>query len=184
MKRAVILIALAGCCIAGGGWLYALTEHVSYGRGLYCAVGTASTDGCDLTAGTTAARIASVVVILTAIPLLAAAFGTITSAHLRRHMGLHMQSTVAQVKHELASVQKDVTARVDSATAELHRRFDDHAALVASAVAQRPESVVAADGPAEGGPAAARRAAADGLPDVPVAATTKSRRASAKAAGM
>lgn len=72
-RRVLLLLAAAAACVAGGGWLLAVTWHLSLGTGLYCAVGHAATVGCN-PALDGAAQVASVLVMLTAIPLLAAVF--------------------------------------------------------------------------------------------------------------
>lgn len=74
MRRALILLAAAAGAVTGGGWLLAVTWHLSYAHGLYCSLGTASTTGCDVSAPGPAGWLAGGAVIVMAIPLLAAVF--------------------------------------------------------------------------------------------------------------
>ena len=85
MKGAIALLAAAAAVIAGGAGLMSATWHLSYGRSLYCALGTASTVGCDVNPPGTAARWAAAALMLTAIPLLATASARLFGLHVRRH---------------------------------------------------------------------------------------------------
>jgi hypothetical protein len=177
MNRAIIYIGLAAAAIAAGGGFLARTMHLPYGHAVYCAIGTAATVGCDAAPADGGARLASSAVIVVCVPLFALAYGSLSSAHLRKHMGLHMRATVKQVKDELASsvteMQKHVTASADA----LHRRLNDHAELiraqqqaagdqgasVAASIQDLHQHISAMTGPvATAAAAAARTAAADG----------------------
>jgi len=97
----------------------------------------------------------------------------------------HHQAARAAVPQ--VNVAAEVAKQLDPVHQAIFRRLDDQADLIRSAAASvtPAQDVVAAGGPAEGGPAAARRAAADGLPDVPVAATTSRKpRSPARPKGM
>jgi voltage-gated potassium channel len=88
-----LLLALAAGCTLLGGGLFALTQHVGIGTGLYWAVTTATTVGYgDVTPHDTTGRIIAVGVMLTAIPLFGAVFAflaaAVTAARLRRLFGL------------------------------------------------------------------------------------------------
>lgn len=86
MKRTLILAASAVACIIAGGAAFAVAGHLPLWHGLYCAVGTASTVGCDVAFTTAAGRVVSVAVMLTAIPLLGATFASLTAMHVHRHV--------------------------------------------------------------------------------------------------
>jgi voltage-gated potassium channel len=74
-----VLLGAASASIVIGAILFALTQHVSFGTGLYWAIVTAATVGYgDVTPHNSVGRIVAAVVILTTIPLLAAVFALIT----------------------------------------------------------------------------------------------------------
>ncbi len=126
MKRALIYIAAAAACILAGGVLLAVTEHLSAGTGVYCGLGTATTVGCS-PGIPVAARIVSAALMLTAIPLFALAYGSLSNAHLRKHMGLHMKATVAQVRNELEFTLQRLTEEADKRHVILRGALDKHA---------------------------------------------------------
>lgn len=75
-----VLLGLAGVAIVGGGLAFAAVERVSVGAGLYWAVTTASTVGYgDVTPHDTGGRVIAAVEMLTAIPLFAGVFATVTA---------------------------------------------------------------------------------------------------------
>jgi voltage-gated potassium channel len=83
-----LLIAVAACLFAGA-WLFALTQKLPFTTGLYWAITTATTVGYgDVTPHNGAGRVIASAVMLTTIPLLAAAFALLTggaaAAGLRR----------------------------------------------------------------------------------------------------
>jgi voltage-gated potassium channel len=83
VKRSHILavLGLALLSILGGAVAFSIAEHLSIWTGLYWSVTTASTVGYgDVTPHTGSGRIIAVAVMLTAIPLLAAAFAFIAAA--------------------------------------------------------------------------------------------------------
>jgi hypothetical protein len=146
MKRAFIYIAAAAACIAAGGEVTARTMHIGYGHGVYCALGTAATVGCDKAPADGAARLASAAVIVVCIPLFALAYGSLSNAHLRKHMALHHAATVKAVSEEMGAVRRHVTTEVGG----LHRRLDDHAQLIRAAAGAQVRGE-AGSNPAEAG---------------------------------
>ncbi len=79
-NQAYMLMGLAAVAVVGGGVAFSAFEGVSVGAGLYWAVVTASTVGYgDVTPHNTAGRIIAAMEILTAIPLFAGVFATITA---------------------------------------------------------------------------------------------------------
>lgn len=171
MKRALIYMAAAAACIIAGGAVIARTMHIGFGHGVYCALGTAATVGCDATPADAGARLASAAVIVVCIPLFALAYGSLSSAHVRKHMGLHRQAAVAQLRAELDDVRAHVTTSLDNATSALHRKLDDHAELVNSAVQQaaamQPPAPAAPEPPADKPKPAAAKTAASRTPPAP-----------------
>lgn len=92
-RQAAFLLVLAGTVLVIGAALYAWTQHVSFGTGVYWAFTTASTVGYgDVTPHNAVGRIVAVGVMVTAIPLLAGVFGILTAAatssHIRRLLGM------------------------------------------------------------------------------------------------
>jgi voltage-gated potassium channel len=74
-----VLLGAAASSIVIGAIVFALTQHVSFGTGLYWAIVTAATVGYgDVTPHNSVGRIVAAVVILTTIPLLAAVFALVT----------------------------------------------------------------------------------------------------------
>jgi voltage-gated potassium channel len=98
-SQAMRLVVIAVVCTFVGAGLFALTQHVAYGTGLYWAITTATTVGYgDVTPKNTAGRVVAVLVMLTTIPLFASAFalfaGGIVTANLRRLLGaVHPEPT-------------------------------------------------------------------------------------------
>lgn len=92
MRRAAVLLAAAAASVIAGGGLIAATWHVSFGHGLYCSLGTASTVGCDMVPRGGAGQITAAAVMLTAIPLLAAAFSQLHLDRVKAHLDAHHRS--------------------------------------------------------------------------------------------
>lgn len=89
--RALVGVVL-GVLLAGAA-AFSLTDHVSYGTGLYWAITTATTVGYgDVTPHNTASRIVAAAVMLTTIPALGAVFAIVTGAtavnRIRRILGM------------------------------------------------------------------------------------------------
>lgn len=136
----VALLCAAALSVLVGGGLFAATEHVSFGTGVYWAVVTASTVGYgDVTPHSTAGRIVAVVVILTAIPLLAAVFalaaGLAALVQIRRLFGMEhiaptgsfsvvygMQPAVPQILEELIAGGRTVVLVADVDPKEVHHQ--------------------------------------------------------------
>jgi voltage-gated potassium channel len=87
------LLSVAVVIVIVGGILFAVTDGVSVGTGLYWSVTTATTVGYgDVTPANTASRVIAVCVMLTTIPIVGASFALLAGAtvvsHLRRMLGL------------------------------------------------------------------------------------------------
>ncbi len=79
-RQIYVLLGLAALAIVGGGLTYAAVEKISIGAGLYWAVTTATTVGYgDVTPHDTGGRVIATVEMLTAIPLFAGVFATVTA---------------------------------------------------------------------------------------------------------
>jgi voltage-gated potassium channel len=92
----VTVLCLAVVSVLAGGVAFSIAEHVTMWTGLYWSVTTASTVGYgDVTPHTGSGRIIAVAVMLTAIPLLAAAFALVaaaaTAARLSRFLNVEPQ---------------------------------------------------------------------------------------------
>jgi voltage-gated potassium channel len=88
-----VLLCGVGVSIVAGAIAFAATQHVSIGTGLYWAVTTATTVGYgDVLPHNAVGRVIAVAVMLTAIPLLGAAFalatGSAAAAGLRRFLAM------------------------------------------------------------------------------------------------
>jgi hypothetical protein len=101
VKRAWLLLAAAALSVIAGGAVIAATWHVSFGHGLYCSLGTASTVGCDKQPVSPAGWIAASAVMLTAIPLLAAAFGSLHLDKVRKHVAASEKHLKAHFEERL-----------------------------------------------------------------------------------
>jgi voltage-gated potassium channel len=95
-RHALLLVLAAVCCVLAGGAVFARIEHLHVTTGWYWALETATTVGYgDVTPDNGSSRVVASLVMLTTIPLLAAAFGVLTSSliadRMRRllHMGAH-----------------------------------------------------------------------------------------------
>lgn len=83
------LVAAGVVCLLGGAAGFSVTQHVSFGEGVYWAVTTATTVGYgDVTPENSVGRAIASLVMLTTIPLFASAFalfaGAVAATHLRR----------------------------------------------------------------------------------------------------
>lgn len=79
--HAMLLIGGAAICVVVGGTVYSLTQHVAVTTGWYWAITTATTVGYgDVTPKTASGRFLASAVMLTSIPLLAAAFAVVTGS--------------------------------------------------------------------------------------------------------
>jgi len=90
------LLATAVACVLVGGWLFALTQKLPFSTGLYWGITTATTVGYgDVTPHNASGRVISSLVMLTAIPLLAAVFALVTggaaAAGIRRILSMESQ---------------------------------------------------------------------------------------------
>jgi voltage-gated potassium channel len=93
VKRGPLLIAAAAAATAGWGALFSATQHVSMLAGCYWALTTATTVGYgDVTVRGDGGRLLAMAVMLTAIPLLAAAFGQIHLDRVKTHLDRHHQA--------------------------------------------------------------------------------------------
>ncbi len=134
------LLGAAAVSVLIGGGLFAVTEHVSVGTGLYWALVTASTVGYgDVTPHTTGGRIVALLVILTAIPMFASVFALIAGlaalTQIRRLLGMDhvtpsgrftvvygMQPVVPQILEDLIATGRTVVLVADVAAGDVHER--------------------------------------------------------------
>lgn len=90
MKQALVLLVAAAGAVTWWGAIFAITQRVGVFTGLYWSVATATTVGYgDVTARGTGGHLLAIADMLTAIPLLAAAFSSLhldrVDERLRRH---------------------------------------------------------------------------------------------------
>jgi voltage-gated potassium channel Kch len=124
VRRAWLLLAAAGGCVAVGADCFSAAEHISYVSGLYWAVTTATTVGYgDVIPRNTVGQLIAIAVMLTTIPLLASVFALITGAHMaawwrarpgkRLHADLDEIRETAQKAHKIAAdLHEHVTGHV------------------------------------------------------------------------
>lgn len=92
-SQSVRLVLIGIVCLLVGARAFSAAEHIGYGTALYWAVTTATTVGYgDVIPHNGAGQVIAVFVMLTTIPLFAAAFavfaGAVASTHLRRLLGV------------------------------------------------------------------------------------------------
>lgn len=97
-SQAARLVLVGVACLLIGAVLFAITQHISFGTGVYWAVTTATTVGYgDVTPKNSIGRVVAVGVMVTTIPLFASAFatfaGAVAAAHFRRLMGVADRDT-------------------------------------------------------------------------------------------
>jgi voltage-gated potassium channel len=110
VRRTVILAGLALACMLGGAAAFSLAEHVSFWLAMYWALSTASTVGYgDVAPRSGAARVIAATVMLTAIPLLAAAFASLTAMHVHRHVRAHVDRVLEARDHPESPAEGDST---------------------------------------------------------------------------
>jgi voltage-gated potassium channel len=83
------LVAGGVACVLIGAALFSITQHISYGTGVYWALTTATTVGYgDVTPKNSVGRVVAIGVMVTTIPLFASAFatfaGAVAAAHFHR----------------------------------------------------------------------------------------------------
>jgi hypothetical protein len=117
MKRLAALLIAAAAVMAAEASLIAATWHITYGHGLFCVLGIASTVGCDAQPPGVAGRLAAVVVILTCIPLLGAVFAWLTGKHAAHH-------AAAKVKEHLGAVEKRIADEADKRHVIMQRHIE------------------------------------------------------------
>ncbi|HTX45879.1 MAG TPA: ion channel [Solirubrobacteraceae bacterium] len=109
------LIGLAITIMLVGAAAFSLTQHVSYGIGLYWAITTATTVGYgDVTPHNTAGRIVASAVMLTTIPIVGALFALVAGAsalaRIRRLLG--MDNSLPSEPFTIVFGTHDIIARV------------------------------------------------------------------------
>lgn len=138
-RNAALLLTATAACVVGGGALFAFTQNLPVTTGLYWAITTATTVGYgDVTPHTASGRVVASAVMLTTIPMLAAAFAMITAGSaataIRRVMAMDthfpeddyrlvvgMNSTIPTVLDELAEVGVPVVLAADVDPASVRR---------------------------------------------------------------
>lgn len=131
-KHVAILLAAVVAFVIGGGAAFAATSHVALTTGLYWAVTTATTVGYgDVTPHNPSSRLIAVLVMVTTIPMLGAAFalftGSITITRIGRLLRMEgarmvgpgftlvlgMHAATPQLLEELARAKADVVLVAD-----------------------------------------------------------------------
>ncbi len=107
MKRAWVVVGTCAGWIAASGAVWSATQHTSLVTGLYWACSTATTVGYgDVVPRTASGQLLAIGVMVTAIPLLAAAFALVTGGRLLREIAEH------------------ITKRLDEHHRAIHARLD------------------------------------------------------------
>lgn len=125
-KRAVQILCVTIALDAAFGLLYSSAERIPVLHGLYCALGTATTVGCDISPDNAFGYALMVAMMLTVVPLFAAVFSFFTSGLTSDHVE---KVTVKQTEH-FTRVTQDQTAElkghVDVATTGQTAELKDH----------------------------------------------------------
>jgi phosphate/sulfate permease len=101
MKKILAVLFAAIGSVFLGGLVIELVWKIPFFAGLYCSLGLASTEGCTQTASTGTEQIITVLIMLISIPLLAAAFSLMTSAHIRKHVNRHTDEKIAEHNQQI-----------------------------------------------------------------------------------
>lgn len=100
-KRAFQVLLATVALDAVFGLLYALADHVHPLHGMYCAIGTATTVGCDVPPANGPAYVLSTVMMLTVVPLFAAVFSFFTSGLTADHVDAKTDRQTAEIKEHV-----------------------------------------------------------------------------------
>lgn len=98
MRHALVLLAAVAASLLLGAGLITAAWHLGYLHALYCAIGNAATDGCDVTPRTGAGQVVAVVVILVTIPLFGLLVARVTSVHVDRLWRRRNGADIAQIR--------------------------------------------------------------------------------------
>lgn len=100
-KRALVVIGAAFTLDVVGGWLFSIAQHIPFIDGIYYALTTASTVGYgDITPANGAAKIITVVMELTVIPLFAAAYSLMTAGLTTERIKNHIDKRVEELGND------------------------------------------------------------------------------------
>lgn len=97
-KRAVQILALTVSLDAIFGVLYSFAERIPALHGMYCALGTATTVGCDIPPDNGFGYVLEVAMMLTVVPLFAAVFSFFTSGLTSDHVEKLTDAQTQQIK--------------------------------------------------------------------------------------
>lgn len=100
-KRALQVLAATFGLDGVLGVLYGLADHVHALHGVYCALGTATTVGCDIPPANGYAYVLSAVMMLTVVPLFAAVFSFFTSGLTADHVDVKTETQTTELKQHL-----------------------------------------------------------------------------------
>lgn len=85
-KRAIVVLCATVVLDMILGTVFGFVQHVGALHGIYCATGTATTVGCDITPASGLAYALSFAEMLTIVPLFAAVFSFFTTGLTASHM--------------------------------------------------------------------------------------------------
>ncbi|MHB8191421.1 MAG: ion channel [Ferrimicrobium sp.] len=136
-SQVITLVILGASSVLIGAWAFSVTQHLSFGTGLYWAFTTASTVGYgDVTPHNSIGRVIAVAVMVTAVPLFGAAFALLAASATAARLGrlLHVgegppkgdfvaiygaHATVARIASEVALAGESVVVIADHNLASL-----------------------------------------------------------------
>lgn len=120
-KRAIFAICLAGVMDVLLGIVFALAQRVDVPAGIYFATSTATTAGGDNIVPTSGlARLVTVAIMLTVIPLFAASFSLITSGLTSTHVRQaedNIKQHVEHATHRVRVAEERIKAHVETVIA-------------------------------------------------------------------
>ncbi|HVT98448.1 MAG TPA: hypothetical protein VHE33_13175 [Acidobacteriaceae bacterium] len=101
-RRAAAVLVVTAVLDVALGVLYGLAERIHILHGMYCAVATATTVGCDIPPDNGFSYVLSAVMMLTVVPLFAAVFSFFTSGLTADHVDTRHE----QIKEHLSGTQR------------------------------------------------------------------------------
>ncbi|HEY1700878.1 MAG TPA: hypothetical protein VGG75_14300 [Trebonia sp.] len=100
-QRALLVLVLTLALDVALGVLYGLADHVHVLHGMYCALGTATTVGCDILPANGFAYVLSAVMMVTVVPLFASVFAFFTSGLTADHVDTLTDKQTQDIKEHV-----------------------------------------------------------------------------------
>lgn len=111
-KKATQVLIATVALDAALGVAYGMADDIHWAHGMYCALGTATTVGCDVPPATGAGYVLSAIMMLTVVPLFAAVFSFFTSGLTVDHVDTATQKQTDDLKAHVEEQTKSQTAEI------------------------------------------------------------------------